>query len=148
MAGALRRQRVRDPLELVRRARVLGLRVVVEIEHAALVDRDVLEHGAEAVHRVPDLGLGLGREADRLRVAAALEVEDAVVAPAVLVVADQQARSGSAESVVLPVPESPKKTATSFPSRDTFAEQCIGMTPSSGSRSFISVKTDFLISPP
>ena len=57
--------------------------------------------------RLPDLGLGLGREADRLGVAAALEVEDAVVAPAVLVVADQQplgigrerrlARAGEAE---------------------------------------------------
>jgi hypothetical protein len=57
-------------------------------------------------------------------------------------------RDGSAESVVLPVPERPKKTATSLPSRDTFAEQCIGITPSRGSRSFISVKTDFLISPP
>ena len=92
MAGALRREHVRDALELVRGARVLGLRVVVEVELAALVDRDVLEDGAEAVHGVPDLRLGLGREADRLRVAAALEVEDAVVAPAVLVVADELAR--------------------------------------------------------
>ena len=38
-----------------------------------------------------DLRLGLGGEADHLRVAAALEVEDAAVAPAVLVVADQRA---------------------------------------------------------
>ena len=35
MAGALRRERVRDLLELVRGARVLGLRVVVEVERAA-----------------------------------------------------------------------------------------------------------------
>jgi hypothetical protein len=42
------------------------------------------------VHGLPDLGLGRLRETDRLRVAAALEVEDAIVAPAVLVVADQQ----------------------------------------------------------
>ena len=107
MAGALRRQRVRDPLELVRRAIVLGLGVVVEVEDAAFVDGDVLEHRAEAVHRVPDLGLGLGREPDRLGVAAAFEVEDAVVAPAVLVVSDQEplgigrerrlARAGEAE---------------------------------------------------
>ena len=55
-------------------------------------------------------------------------------------------RDGSAESVVLPVPERPKKIATS-PSAPTFAEQCIGKTPSSGSRSFITVKIDFLISP-
>ena len=57
-------------------------------------------------------------------------------------------RAGSAESVVLPVPERPKKIATSSPSSETFAEQCIGAMPSSGSRSFITVKTDFLISPP
>ena len=55
-------------------------------------------------------------------------------------------RSGSAESVVLPVPESPKNTATR-PSRPTFAEQCIGITWRRGSRSFMTVKIDFLISP-
>ena len=55
-------------------------------------------------------------------------------------------RSGSADSVVLPVPERPKKTAT-LPSSPTFAEQCIGSTPSSGSRSFMTVKIAFLISP-
>jgi len=55
-------------------------------------------------------------------------------------------RSGSAESVVLPVPDRPKKIATS-PASPTFAEQCIGKTPSSSSRSFITVKIDFLISP-
>ncbi len=38
-----------------------------------------------------DLGLALAPQADHLGVAAALEVEDAVVAPAVLVVADQRA---------------------------------------------------------
>ena len=91
MAGALRRQRVRDLLELVRGARVLGLRVVVEVEDAALVHDDVLEHGAERARRPVDLRLRLGREADHLRVAAAFEVEDAVVRPAVLVVADQVA---------------------------------------------------------
>src|SRR5207244_3279082 len=81
-----------DPVERVCRTRVLGLRVVVEVENPALVDDDVLQHGAEAVHGVPDLRLGFGGEPDRLRVAAALEVEDTLVAPAVLVVPDQEAR--------------------------------------------------------
>ena len=89
VTSALRGERVRDLLELVRRARVLGLRVVVEIEDTALVHDDVLEHGPERTCRGVDLGLGLGREPDHLRVAAALEVEDAVVGPPVLVVADQ-----------------------------------------------------------
>ena len=90
MAGALRRQRVRDLLELVGGAGVLGLRAVVEVDDAALVEDDVLEDRPERARRLVDLGLGLGGEIDHLRVAAALEVEDAVVAPAVLVVADQR----------------------------------------------------------
>jgi hypothetical protein len=40
-------------------------------------------------------------------------------------------RAGSAESVVLPVPERPKNTAVS-PSGPIFAEQCIGITPVAG----------------
>ena len=91
MPCALLGQRVRDALELVRRARVLGLRVVVEIEDAALVHDDVLEHRAERARRREDLRLRLLGEPDHLRVAAALEVEDPGVAPAVLVVADQGA---------------------------------------------------------
>ena len=81
MPGHLRPQRVRDPLQLVGGARVLGLRVVVEVDHAAVVDGDVLEHGAEGLRRLEDLGLGLGGEPDHLRVAPALDVEDAVARP-------------------------------------------------------------------
>ena len=55
------------------------------------VDDDVLEHGAESARGRVDLRLGLGRQPDRLRVAAAFEIEDALVAPPVLVVADQLA---------------------------------------------------------
>ena len=43
MARAFGRKRVRDALELVGGARVLGLRVVVEVGRARVVDRDVLE---------------------------------------------------------------------------------------------------------
>ena len=89
MPRHLGRQGVRDLLELVGGARVLGLRVVVEVEPPVPVDDDVLEHGPERVRGGEDLGLGLGGEVDRLRVAATLEVEDAVVAPSVLVVSDQ-----------------------------------------------------------
>ena len=42
---------------------------------------------------------------------------------------------GSADRVVLPVPESPKNRAT-LPLELTFAEQCIGKTPFSGSKKF------------
>jgi hypothetical protein len=46
----------------------------------------------------------------------------------------------------LPVPESPKKTTESR-SVPTLTAECIGSTPSSGSRKFMTVNADFLISP-
>ena len=55
------------------------------------VQRHVLHHGAESFGRRIDLGLRLARQLDRLGVAAALEIEDSVAAPPVLVIADQRA---------------------------------------------------------
>ena len=55
------------------------------------VEHHVLQHGAEHLGGGVDLGLGVGPEPDHLGVAAALEVEHASVAPAVLVVADELA---------------------------------------------------------
>src|SRR5262245_63761041 len=89
MPRALLRVRVRDLLELVGGSGVLGLRVVVEVELALRVDDDVLDDRPEGVCRPVDLRLGLLGQTDDLRVAAALEVEDAAPAPAVLVVADE-----------------------------------------------------------
>ena len=69
--------------------------------------------------------LGLGGETDHLRVAAALEVEDAVVAPAVLVVADQRARRDPrrASSCRCRKGRRRSRRRRAWP---TFAEQCIG----------------------
>ncbi len=92
MAGGAGIRSVRDEVERVARARVLGQAAVVEVRLARLVvEDDVLEHGAEAIRRLPDLRLGLGGETDGLGVAAALEVEDALLRPAVLVVTQQDA---------------------------------------------------------
>jgi hypothetical protein len=55
-------------------------------------------------------------------------------------------RVGSAERVVLPVPESPKKIAAS-PFGPMLAEQCIGNTFFSGSSQLSTVKMDFFSSP-
>ena len=55
-------------------------------------------------------------------------------------------RSGSCDSVVLPVPDRPKKIAVS-PSLPMFAEQCIGSALAFGSVQFSQVNTDFFISP-
>ena len=92
MTGAAGARGVRDEVERIGRAGVLGLGAVVVIGDARVrIEHHVLQHGAEAVGGVPDLRLGFPRELDGLGVAAALEIEDAVRAPAVLVVADQRA---------------------------------------------------------
>ncbi len=92
MPGAPGVAGVRDEVERVGGARVLGLPRVVEVDHArVVVDDHVLQHGAEARAGLVDLGLGVTRELDRLGVATTFEVEDAVVGPAVFVVADERA---------------------------------------------------------
>mmetsp|Transcript_58419 Transcript_58419/g.153834 ORF Transcript_58419/g.153834 Transcript_58419/m.153834 type:complete len:661 (+) Transcript_58419:301-2283(+) len=81
--------RVRDELQRVRDARVLREGDIVVVHFACRVVPDhVLEHGAKA-DRVVDLRLLLAREADGLGVAAALDVEDALRVPDVLVVSDE-----------------------------------------------------------
>ena len=99
---------VRDVLNGVRRAGVFsdGGRVVVHLAGVG-IKLDVLEHRAK-LDRTKDLGLGHGREVDALYkvcqrckgkaisrtylcVATALDVEDALVGPTVLVIADELA---------------------------------------------------------
>src|SRR5207253_10470271 len=70
--------------------RVFGLFVGVVVGHSrARVVYDVLQDRAEALGRRVDLRLRLLVDADGLGVAPSLEVENASVAPAVLVVTDQ-----------------------------------------------------------
>ena len=84
---------VRDEVERIAGPRVLGQARIVDIGHPGhRVEHDVFEHRAEAGDRRIDLGLGGRRQVDDLGVAAALEIEDALRAPAMLVVADQGAR--------------------------------------------------------
>ena len=65
---------------------------VVEVGNPRLrIERHVLHDRAEAFGGRIDLRLRLARQLDRLGVAAALEIEDAVAAPAMLVVADERA---------------------------------------------------------
>mmetsp|Transcript_74572 Transcript_74572/g.215483 ORF Transcript_74572/g.215483 Transcript_74572/m.215483 type:complete len:225 (-) Transcript_74572:1107-1781(-) len=82
---------IRDEAQGVGYPRVLRDRNVVKVHlPGALVEDDVLQHGAEA-DGVEDLGLFLAGQADGLGVAAALDVEDALRVPHVLVVADELA---------------------------------------------------------
>src|SRR5215210_2195073 len=81
--------RARYVLQRVGDAGVLRQHTVRVVYFArAPVHNHVFEHGPKA-DGVPDLGFLLGTQVYRLRVAAALEVEDPGVRPAVLVVADQ-----------------------------------------------------------
>ena len=82
---------VRNVLHRVGHARVVRDGDVVVVGLAALVEHHVFADGAKA-DGVKDLGLVERVQALTLGVAAALDVEDAHVGPAVLVVADQQAR--------------------------------------------------------
>ena len=114
MPGAAGARGVRDEFERIGRARVLGLGAVVVVGNARLrIEHHVLQHGAEAVGGVPDHRLGFLRELDGLGVAAALEIEDAVRDPSRVSSSPISVRFGSAESVVLPVPDRPKNSALS-----------------------------------
>ena len=74
----------------IRHAGILRYGLVRKVDLALPVHRYVLQQGV-AADGVPDVGFVLLREIDDLRVAAALEIEYAVVVPAVLVVADELA---------------------------------------------------------
>ena len=76
-------------VDRIRDAGVLGHALVVEVDLAFAVHGHVLEESV-ATDGVVDIGLGLLVEVDHLGVASALEVEHALVVPAVLVVTDEQ----------------------------------------------------------
>ena len=92
MAGHAGLGGVGDHVDRVGGPRVLGQRVIVQVEYPRIgVDHHVLEHRAELPRRGVDLRLCLLGQADHLGVTAALEIEHAAVAPPVLVVSDQRA---------------------------------------------------------
>ena len=89
-AGDAGRIGIADEVQRVGAAGVLGEPLGVEVELAGhRVDIDVLENRPEASRGREDVGLVHRRQADGLGIAAALEVEHVVAAPAVLVVADE-----------------------------------------------------------
>ena len=91
VTGDARDLRVADELDRIGAARVLREAGVAEIDVPVFgIEDDVLQHRAE-VERVEDFRLGFRGQVDRLRVATALDVEDAVVGPDVFVVADELA---------------------------------------------------------
>ena len=92
---------------------------------------DVLQHRAEP-QRLEDVRLALGRQVDRLGVAAALDVEDARRRVQQCSSSPMSCRFGSAESVVLPVPDRPNSSDERPVVGSAVAEQCIDRTPRFG----------------
>lgn len=87
-----RNARVVDVVDWVRRARVFSHGIRVKVNGArVLVKHDILQDRAKP-DGAPNFGLLRRFEADALGIAPALDVEHAVVRPAVFVVADQRAR--------------------------------------------------------
>ena len=88
MTGDAGNLRVLNELDRIRATSVLRDARVGVIDVAIFIEHDVLEHGAEA-QRLENVRLVFRREIDRLCVAAAFDVEDAVIAPNVFVVANE-----------------------------------------------------------
>ena len=81
---------VRNVTDGIRGPGVLGKHVAVQIQAPAdRVDHDVLENRSEHPCGFIDLGLALLRQPNHLGVATSFEVEHPLVAPTMLVVADE-----------------------------------------------------------
>ena len=86
------RNRVVDVFERIRCAGVLRERRIVEIDMAGDgVEDDVFKNGTELSRAGIDLRLGGRRKADDFCVTSSFDIEDAFIAPTVLIVADKPA---------------------------------------------------------
>ena len=88
MARNARNLRILDEFYRIRAAGVLRNADVRIVYQMVLIEHDVLEHRAKT-ERLEDVRLILGRQIDGLGVAAALDVEDAFLAPAMFIVANE-----------------------------------------------------------
>ena len=84
-------RRVGNEVDRIGTAAVFGQAGIVQIQRAGLiVHDDIFQHRAEPAGGGINLRLGLFAQADHLGIAAALEIEDRAVGPAMLVIADQR----------------------------------------------------------
>ena len=85
-------RRVGDEIDGVGTTAVFGETVVIQVDGAGiLVHHDIFQHRAEPLGGGEDFRFGLGRQVDHLGIAAAFEVEDGRVRPAMFIVTDQRA---------------------------------------------------------
>src|SRR5437868_6834870 len=116
MTAAPREHRTGDVVERIAGAGILGDLIVVVIGSARRrVENDVFQYGAEP-ERIPDLRLARGRQADGLGVAAPFEIEDAMVRPAMLIIANEAALGIGRERGLAGAGEPEKKSGASVSS--------------------------------
>src|SRR3546814_8086983 len=85
---------MRNEIDGVGSARIFSEAIVVQIQFPRVrVHDDIFQHCAEPLRRGVNFGLGFSRQADHLGVAAAFEIEDRRIRPAMFIVADQCTRS-------------------------------------------------------
>ena len=117
-------------VDRVRYTSILCNALIIEVDLSVLVQSNVLKKSV-ALNCIVDIWLRFFVEVDNFSVASALEVEYAVVIPAVLVITDQETLRICGKSS-LPVPDRPKKIAVFSPFISVFAEQCMEAMPFSG----------------
>src|SRR5690348_3070162 len=88
MARNARNLGILDEFYRICAASVLSEADVRIVYQVVLIEHNVLEHRAET-ERLKDVRFVLGRQVNGLGVAAAFDVEDALVAPAMLIVANE-----------------------------------------------------------
>ncbi len=117
-------------VDRVRYTGILGYALVCEINLAFCVKGYVLKQ-CVSLDRVVDIRLGILVEVDNLCVAAALEVEYAVVVPAVLVITDEETLRVGRKSGLSGTGQTEEDSGIS-PFKSVLAEQCMEAMPFNG----------------
>src|ERR1700758_1995875 len=104
MARNARNLRILDEFYRIRAAGVLRNADVCIVYQMVLIEHNVLENRAKT-ERLEDVRFILGRQIDSLGVAAAFNIEDALLAPAMLIVANEIAYGGGRECLLTRAPQ-------------------------------------------
>ena len=119
-------------VDRVRNTGVLRYALIAKVNLAVGIYGYVLEQGI-TTNRIVNIGFALLAQVNYLGIATTFVVENAIIVPAVLVVANELAL-GICRERCLTRARRPKKIAVSLPSWLVLAEQCIEARPLSGLR--------------
>ena len=103
---------------------IFGEGVVIQIYAAGIaVKADIFQNGAETPGGLVDVGFGAGRQTDDFGITAAFDIENAMVAPAVFVIADESPGGIGREAGLAGAGEAEENGGIT--TRPTLAEQCM-----------------------